>query len=77
MVALKSKTTGQKVATSPLLSGPDTTQSREGVSVVSGVDPFWFGSSNPTQPLDGTAQAMVGWCSMSHTGGQVSLMSIS
>lgn len=34
MVALNSKTTGQKVAISPLLSGPDTAQSREGVSLL-------------------------------------------
>lgn len=32
MVAHKSKTTVQKVAISPLLSGPDTAQSREGDS---------------------------------------------
>ena len=31
MVALKSKTTGQKVAISPLLSGPDTAQSKKGL----------------------------------------------
>lgn len=49
MVALKSKTTGQKVAISPLLSSPDTAEQRRGQPPVQGTGPFWFGSSKPTQ----------------------------